>query len=104
MSFFFGRLGVFLKNSGGWHPQVGFFVALDFACRPLLLELYPLIQYHLVSKMVEERVASSEVRSGELGTSLSFSNDLVGMEVDMVMSKPSTSSFSKPFQALWSVS
>ena len=50
--------------------------------------------------MVKERVVSSEVRLGELGTGLSSSDDLVGTEVDMVMSKPSTSSLSKPFQAL----
>ena len=47
--------------------------------------------------MVEERVVSSKVRSN---TGLSSSDDLVCMEVDMVMSKPSTSSFYKPFQAL----
>ena len=61
------------------------------------VELYPLIRYHLVNEMIEERVVSSKVRSN---TGLSSSDDLVCMEVDMVMSKPSTSSFYKPFQAL----
>ena len=48
------------------------------------VELYPLIRYHLVNEMVEERVVSSKVRSN---TGLSSSDDLVCMEVDMVMLK-----------------
>ena len=64
------------------------------------VELYPLIQFHLVSEMVKERVVSSEVRLSELDTRFSSSDNLVGMEVDMVMSKTSTSSLCKPFQAL----
>lgn len=50
--------------------------------------------------MVEERFVGDEVRLSELDTSLSSSDDLVGIKEDMVMSKPSTSSSSKPFQAL----
>ena len=41
LSFFFARLGVFLKYSSGWHPQVGLFVPHDYALRLVLLELYP---------------------------------------------------------------
>jgi len=83
---------------------MGLFVSQECAFRPVLLELYllihhSLIQHHLVSKMVEERVVS-KVRLSKLDTRLSSSNDPVGMEVDTVLSKPSTSSSSKPFQAL----
>ena len=41
VSFFFARLGVFLKYSSGWHPQVGLFMPHDCALRLVLLELYP---------------------------------------------------------------
>ena len=66
--------------------------------RLVLLELYPLIhhsliQYHLAKEMVEERLS-------ELGMGLSSSNDHIGIEEDVMISKPSTSSSSKPFQAL----
>ena len=84
---------------------MGLFVSQECAFRPVLLQLYllihhSLIQHHLVSKKVEERVVVSKVRLSKLDTRLSSSNDPVGMEVDTVLSKPSTSSSSKPFQAL----
>ena len=44
--------------------------------------------------MAEE---GTEVRSSEHDTGLSFSDNPVGMEVDIVMSKPSTSFLLKPF-------
>lgn len=70
---------------------MGLFVVRDCALRLVLLEFYPLMRHsliwhHLASKMVEERFLSSEVRSSELDAGLS--------------SKPTTSSSSKPFQAL----
>jgi len=77
-------------------------VVQDYALRPVLLELYPLlrhflIRHHLVSEMIEERFVGDEVRSSELDMSLLSSDDLVGIKEDMVTSKPSTSSLSKPF-------
>ena len=91
ISFFFARLGVFLEYSGGRHPQVGLFVSQEHAFRPVLLELYPLIshsliQYHLVSKMVEERFVGSEVRLSELGIGSSSRNNLMGIEEDVMTS------------------
>ena len=44
--------------------------------------------------MAEE---GTEVRPSEHDTGLSFSDNPVGMEVDIVMSKPSTSFLLKPF-------
>ena len=102
VSFFFGRLGIFLEYSSGRRPQMGLFVSRECAFRPVLLELYhlihhSLIQHHLVSKKVEERVVVSKVRLSKLDTRLSSSNNPVGMEVDTMLSKPSISSSSKPF-------
>ncbi|KAL0010941.1 hypothetical protein SO802_006049 [Lithocarpus litseifolius] len=96
---------VFLEYSSGWRPQVGLFVVRDCALRSVLLKLYPLlrhflIRHHLPSEMVEERFIGDEVRSSELDTSLSSSDDPVDIKEDMVTSKPSTSSLSTPFQAL----
>lgn len=100
VSFFFARLGVFFEYSGGRYPRVGLFVSREYALRSVLLELYPLIyqsliRYHLASEMVEERLS-------ELGMGFLPSNDPMGIEEDVTMSKPSTSSIpqSKPFQAL----
>ena len=98
VSFFFARLGVFLEYSSGRRPHIGLFVSRECALRLVLLELYPLIhhsliRYHLAKEMVEERLS-------ELGMGLSSSNDHVGIEEDVTMSKPPTSSLSKPFQAL----
>ena len=102
ISFFFARLGVFLEFFGGCCPQMGLFVSQECTFRRVLLKLYPLIQHslvqhHLVSEMAEEGVVGTEVRSSELDTGLSFSDNPVGMEVDIVMSKPSTSFLLKPF-------
>lgn len=100
VSFFFARLGVFFEYSGRRHPRVGLFMSREYALRSVLLELYPLIYqsliwYHLASEMVEERLS-------ELGMGFLPSNDPMGIEEDVTMSKPSTSSIprSKPFQAL----
>ena len=56
-----------------------------------MLELYPLIshsliQYHLASKMVEERFVGSEVRLCELGMRSSSTNNPVGIEEDVMTS------------------
>lgn len=72
----------------------------ECALRPVLLEFYPLIRHsliqpHLESEMAEERFVGSKVRLSKLGTRLSSSDDPMGIEVDTVMSKPSTSSSSK---------
>ena len=91
VSYFFSRLGVFLESLGGHCPQVGQFVPQDFVFRSVLNELYPLTRCSLVKKcllsgMVEER---AKVRSSELDTGLSSSDNLVGMEVDTAVSVPS---------------
>lgn len=105
VSFFFARLGDFLEFFGGCHPQMGLFMSRECAFRRVLLKLYPLIQHsliqhHLVSDMAEEGVVGAEVRLSELDTGLSFSDNPMGMEVDTMMSKPSTLFSLKPFQAL----
>ena len=41
VSFFFARLGVFLKYLSGLRPQVGLFMPHDCAFRSVLLELSP---------------------------------------------------------------
>ena len=66
--------------------------ALRFVFRSVLNELCPLTRRSLVKKclvsgMAEER---AKVRLSELDTRLSSSNNLVGMEVDMAVSVPSS--------------
>ena len=66
--------------------------ALRFVFWSVLNELCPLTRRSLVKKclvsgMAEER---AEVRSSELDTGLSSSDNPVGMEVDMVVSVPSS--------------
>lgn len=105
VSFFFARLSVFLESLGGQHPQVGLFMSRDCALRLVLLKVHPLIchsliQYHLVSEMVEEMVMGVGIRSSELNMGLSSSDNPMGMEVDTTMSKPFSSSSKKPFHAL----
>ena len=50
--------------------------------------------------MVGERFVGSEVRSSELDMGLLTRDDPMGIEEDVMTSKPSTFSSSKPFQAL----
>ena len=74
----------------------------DCALIPMLLYLYPLIcqsltWYYLNNEMAKREI---DVNSSELGTWLSSSDDPMGIEEDVTTSKPSTSSLSKPFQAL----
>ena len=50
ISFFFARLGVFLKKFGGKRPRVGSFLPRDCVVfRPVLLDFHPLIQHSLIS-------------------------------------------------------
>ena len=99
ISFFFAILGVFLEHSGGQHPQVGLFLPRSCAAfRLVLLTLYPLIchsliSYHLEMTTIENK--DTEFRSSELETGLSSSNKSVDKDIEIVVSKPSSSS--KPF-------
>ena len=43
ISFFFARLGDFLKSSGGHCPQVELFASRDNALRSILTDLYPFV-------------------------------------------------------------
>lgn len=75
---------------------MGLFVSRGCALSLVLLEPHPLIhhsliQYHLVSEMVEEMVMGVGVRSSELDMGLWSSDNLVGLEVDTAMSKPFSS-------------
>lgn len=84
---------------------MGLFVSRGCALSLVLLEPHPLIhhsliQYHLVSEMVEEMVIGVGVRSSELDMGLWSSDNLVGLELDTAMSKPFSSSSKKPFHAL----
>ena len=80
------------------------------AFRSVLLTLYPLIHhslisYHLEMTTIEDR--DIKVRSSDLGTGLSSSNESVDKDFEIVVSrplpssKPSSSLSSIPFQALF---
>ena len=110
ISFFFARLGVFLENSGGQCPQVGLFLPRNCAAfRLVLLNLYPLICHSLISYHLEITTMEgkdTEVRSSDLETSLSSSNESIDKDFEIVVSRPllsskpsSTSPFT-PFRAL----
>ena len=67
---------------------MGLFVSRGCALRLVLLEPHSLIhhsliQYHLVSEMVEEMVMGVGVRPSELDAELWSSDNPVGLEVDM---------------------
>ena len=108
--FFYARLRVFLELSGGHRPQVGFFLPRDCAAfSPILITLYPLIHHSLIAhhlEMTAIEYRDTEVRSSELKTGLSSSNDSVDKYFEIVVSKPSlfskpsSSSSSIPFHAL----
>ena len=99
ISFFFKRMGVFLESSSGGRLSIGLFVTRDCALIPVLLYLYPLMcqsltWYYLNNEMAKREI---DVKSSELGTWSSSSDDPMGIEEDVTTSKPSTSSLSKPF-------
>ena len=84
VSFFFARLGVFLEKSGRKHPRVGSFLPRDCAAfRPVLLNFYPLISYH-----VEMGDREIEARVGESDSSSSSSNNFI---FEITPAKPSSS-------------
>ena len=84
VSFFFARLGVFLEKFSRKHPRVGSFLPHDCAAfRPVLLNFYPLISYH-----VEMGDREIEARVGESESSSSSSSDFV---FEITLAKPSSS-------------
>ena len=89
---------MFLELSGGHCPQVGLFLSRDCAAfSPILITLYPLIHHSLIAhhlEMTAIEYRDTEVRSSELKTGLSSSNDSVDKYFEIVVSKPSL--FSKP--------
>ena len=103
ISFFFARLGVFLKYSSSRHPQVSLFVSRFTALKPVLLSLYPLIHHSLIKhhlEMTTVEYREDDVRSSELETRLSSNAESLCKEVDMVVSKLPSSSSSTPLHAL----
>ena len=103
VSFFFARLGAFLKASSSHCPHVGLFVSRDSAFRPILTSLYPLLHqslnwYRLLCAMSMEEGSRFVVKSSEMETGLSSSDKMAEMEIDTAASKPSSfkPSSSKP--------
>ena len=91
ISFFFGRLGASLGSfSTHCHPIKGF-VSRDSSLGFVLADLYPFLYQSL--NWFREMV--SEVRSSELETGLSSSDDLVEAEVDTTTSGPASSGWSE---------
>ena len=92
VSFFFTRLGVFLKSSGGRRPHVGLFVPRDRgAFRPILISLYPLLYQSLIAhqlEMIAIEYRESDVRSSVLETGLSSSGKSSIKDFEIVVSKP----------------
>ena len=83
VSFFFARLGVFLGSSSGCRPPIKDFISRDSTLSLVLADLYPLLYQSLNwfqslrEMFVEERVGS-EIRSSEVETGLSSSDDTIG--------------------------
>ncbi|KAL0001839.1 hypothetical protein SO802_015620 [Lithocarpus litseifolius] len=88
ISFFFARLGASLVTSHTFFPLVGNFVFEDSGLNIVLGELFPVLSQSInwFQNLVGKRVRMSEVRSSNLETELSSSNDLV--EGNTVVSAP----------------
>ena len=80
------------------------------AFRPVLLTFFPLIRHSLISyhsEMTTIEGGDTKVRSSDLGTSLSSSNEFVDKDFEIVVSRPLSSSktssslSSIPFHALF---
>ena len=94
--FFFAHLGAFLRSFGGCCPLTEGFILRDSNLGLVLADLYPLLHQSLnrfqsLREMsVEERIRS-KVRSSELETGLSFSDDPIEAKTNTVTSVPSSS-------------
>ena len=102
ISFFFARLRVYLEYSSRQHPQASLFVPRFIAFKPILLALYLLICHYLMKhhlEMTSVEYRQDDVRSSELETGLSSNAKPLCMEVDIVMPKFPSSSFSTPLHA-----
>ena len=90
ISFFFARLGAFLGTSHTFLPLVGNFVFEGSSLCVVLGDLFPLLCQSIdwFEGLVSERRAMSEVRSSELETGLSSSDDPVKMGDDTAVSIP----------------
>ena len=100
--FFFARLGVFLEYSSSRRPQMGLFVSRFTAIRPILFSLYPLIRQSLVRyhfEMDPIKYRPDDVRSSELETGLSSSDESLNKVIETVVSKLPSSSSSCPLHA-----
>ena len=87
VSFFFTRLGAYLGSFSSHCPPIEGFVSRDSSLGLVLVDLYPLLHQSL--NWFREMM--SEVRSSELETGLSFSDDPVEVEVDTPAFGPSSS-------------
>ena len=89
ISFFFARLGVFLEFFGGHHPQVGLFLPWECgAFRLILTNLFPLIYHSLIAhhlEMIAIEYRDTDIRSSELETGLSSSNESIDKDFEIVM-------------------
>ena len=111
ISLFFAKLRVFLEFFAGYRPQVGLFLLRDCgAFKPVLTTLYPMIQHSLIAhhlEMTAIKYRDINVRSSELKTSLSSSSESMDKDFEIIVSralsssKPSSSSSSTPFHALF---
>ena len=90
ISFFFARLGASLGSFSTHCPPIEGFVSSGSSLGFLLANLHPLLHQSLnwFKEMVGERDVVSEVRSSELETGLSSSDDPIEAEVDTVASDP----------------
>ena len=91
--FFFAHLGAFPKSSSGHHPMVGLFIPNDCVYRPVLTGMCPLLNqslhwHQLLCEMFIEGRVDPGVRSSDLDTESSSSDELIGVEVDTTASRP----------------
>lgn len=96
VSFFIARLGVFLGSLGGCRPPIENFIFRVNALSPIMVNLCPLLHQPLnwfqsLHEMSMEERVGSKVKSSELETGLSSSDDTVRAETDTATSVPSSS-------------
>ena len=90
ISFFFARLGASLGSFNTHCPPIECFVSRDSSLGFVLADLHHLLHQPLnwFKEMVGEREVVSEVRSGELETGLSSSDNPVEAKVHTAASSP----------------
>ena len=104
ISFFFARLGVYLKYSSSRRPQAGLFVSHFTTFKPVLLTLYPLIRHSLIKhhlEMIALENREDNVRPSKLEIGLLSNAKSLCKEVDTAVSKLPSSSSSTPLHALF---